>query len=239
MRGRRTNPTSGPTHRSWADPDHSECSGAGRCSTLASTGSGSGIALPSLIALGVTCAGQGIHSGSALGDEDVHSSARTSPDLPPHPAEDGDALWAAGRPGEPGVCRGCAHGDGLPLPWLSAPVRRSDLFCAVTPMDRRGRLADRSPIRAAGWSLGEPITISISRDPRRVIVRSGGPDTITRDGHLRLPARIRHACNLSAGERLLVTVTATPPVVAVYPMATIETIIGQQPGEPVTIMGAP
>jgi hypothetical protein len=87
---------------------------------------------------------------------------------------------------------------------------------------------------------GQPGTISASRDPRLVTVQAGGPDMITRDGHLRLPARIRHACKLSAGERLFVTVTAAPPVVAVYPMATIETIIGQQRlGSASTIAVAP
>jgi hypothetical protein len=69
---------------------------------------------------------------------------------------------------------------------------------------------------------------------------AGGPNNITRDGHLRLPARIRHACKLSAGDRLLVIVTATPPMVAVYPMATVETIIGRQLGEsPPTVAGVP
>jgi hypothetical protein len=37
-----------------------------------------------------------------------------------------------------------------------------------------------------------------------VIIQAGGLDTITRDGHLRLPARIRHACKLSAWDRLFV-----------------------------------
>jgi hypothetical protein len=106
-------------------------------------------------------------------------------------------------------------------------------------MDRRGRLADRSPIRAVGWPPGQPITISASQDPYLVIVRPGGPDKITRDGHLRLPARIRHTCKLSAGDRLLVTVTTTPPMVAVYLMATVETIIGQQPESAPTVADVP
>jgi hypothetical protein len=105
-------------------------------------------------------------------------------------------------------------------------------------MDRRGRLADRSPIRAAGWPPGQPVTISASWDPSLVIIQAGGLDTITRDGHLRLPARIRHACKLSAGDRLFVAVTAAPPVVAVYPMATIGTIIGQQRQESASTIAA-
>jgi hypothetical protein len=95
-------------------------------------------------------------------------------------------------------------------------------------MDDRGRLADRSPIRAAVWLPGQPITISAAPDRLVIVVNAGGPETITRHGHLRLPAGIRHACGLSAGDRLLVTVTHTEPMLAVYPMATVETILRQQ-----------
>ena len=91
--------------------------------------------------------------------------------------------------------------------------------------DDRGRLADRSPICAAGWAPGQPVTISIANDHRLVLVRPDGPQTITRHGHLRLPASVRHTCGLSAGDRLLVTVTATPPLLTVYPMATVEAIL--------------
>lgn len=234
---------SDPTRPESARPGRGECGKAGRRPTPGSAASGGGAALPSLVTIECTCAAQSTCYGSALGDEDVHSGARTSLDNAPHPAEDGDARRAAARPGElgePGVRRPCKQGHGLPLPRLSPPVPQSDLFCAVTPMDRRGRLADRSPIRAAGWSPGQSIAISASRDPHLVIVRPGGPNKITRDGHLRLPARIRHACKLSAGDRLFVAVTATPPMVAVYPMATIETIIDRQLGEsPPTVAGVP
>jgi AbrB family looped-hinge helix DNA binding protein len=94
-------------------------------------------------------------------------------------------------------------------------------------MDDRGRLADRSPIRAAELAPEQPITISVAHDDRLLIVRAGGPETITRHGYLRLPARVRHALGLAAGDRLLVTVTATPRILTVYPMATVEAILRQ------------
>jgi AbrB family looped-hinge helix DNA binding protein len=92
-------------------------------------------------------------------------------------------------------------------------------------MDDRGRLADRSAIRAADWAPRQPVAISVTHDHRLLIVRAGGPETITRHGYLRLPARIRHALGLAAGDRLLVTVTATPRLLTVYPMATVEAIL--------------
>jgi hypothetical protein len=190
-------------------------------------GAGCSAALPVHLTSGFTLAGESTDSGSAPRDEDVHSAERASLNEATRQLDHGDVPDGAALPATPDICQPCTHGGGLPLPRFSPPVPRSDLFCTVTPMDRRGRLADRSPIRAAGWPPGQPVTISASRDPHLVIVQACGPETITRDGHLRLPARIRHGCKLSAGDRLFITVTTAPPIVAVYPMATIETIIGQ------------
>lgn len=55
----------------------------------------------------------------------------------------------------------------------------------------------------------------------------GGPETITGHGHLRLPARVRRAFHLSPGDRLLITVTATPPRLVLYPMATLAAILNR------------
>jgi hypothetical protein len=75
---------------------------------------------------------------------------------------------------------------GLPLPVLLPPVGLCSLHCAVTPIDNRGRLADRSPVRAAGWSSSQHITIVVT--PERVlIVRPDGPYSITRQGHYESP----------------------------------------------------
>lgn len=114
---------------------------------------------------------------------------------------------------------------GLPLAPLLSPVPHvSSLFCVVTPMDDRGRLADRSPIRAAGWSPGQPVTISITRD--HIAIVGDGPHAITDHGHIRLPSYVRHACRLVPGDRLLVAVPA-PGVLAVYPMAALEAILSR------------
>ncbi|MGD9527060.1 MAG: hypothetical protein AB7V44_09765 [Pseudonocardia sp.] len=95
-------------------------------------------------------------------------------------------------------------------------------------MDYHGRLADSSPVRAAGWRPGQPITLTVSRSPALVIINADGPDKITSSGHLQLPAKIRRICTLSTGERLFVAVTTRPVTLTVYPMATIEVIINQQ-----------
>ena len=100
-------------------------------------------------------------------------------------------------------------------------------------MDCHGRLADRSPLRAAGWPPRQPITITAAPGGRLITVHADGPDTtITHDGHLLLPAHVRRACGLATGDRLLVTVTTGPTLLTLYPMATVETIIRAQPTPP-------
>src|SRR5262249_42874382 len=58
----------------------------------------------------------------------------------------------------------CARVTGLPLAPLFLPMPAPSLHCALTPIDDRGRLADRSPIRAVGWPPGQSITISVVQE---------------------------------------------------------------------------
>jgi hypothetical protein len=45
---------------------------------------------------------------------------------------------------------------GLPLPALRSVGRMSGTYYAVTTVDARGRLADRSPLRELHWVAGAP-----------------------------------------------------------------------------------
>src|SRR2546423_10529947 len=67
---------------------------------------------------------------------------------------------------------GCMQVTGLPLAPLLLPMPAPSLYCALTPIDDRGRLANRSPIRAVGWPPGQSITISIVRQPVVVISKA-------------------------------------------------------------------
>lgn len=133
----------------------------------------------------------------------------------------GDCLASALVPGQPAT----RTAGGLPLPLLPVPTPPPTLYYAVTPLDARGRLADRSPIRALGWRPGQPITITVLRHAIVVTAHPQGADSITRQGHLRLPARIRHACRLNPGDRLLVAAAPTPGVLVAYTMALLESIL--------------
>jgi hypothetical protein len=120
---------------------------------------------------------------------------------------------------------GCMQVTGLPLAALLAPMPGPSLSCALTPIDDRGRLANRSPIRAVGWPPGQSITISIVRQAVVVISQSNGTESITRQGHLRLPARVRHICRLTSGDRLFIAAAPARGVLIGYTMPLLESIL--------------
>lgn len=216
MSPRRTRAVAGSRRRKAGRSGGSECANPDHRPTPDSDRSDRLAALPRSFTSGITRPVQSPTDGCALRDEDLHSFPATSLAAALHPHQDIHVL----RAGQPCTCT-----SGLPVPRLLPPIPRSDLFCTVTPIDDRGRLADRSPIRAAGWRPGQPVTISMTDDHSVVIIQASGPETITRHGHLRLPMRVRHACRLSTGDRLLVAATTTQ--LMVYPMATVEAALQQ------------
>nr|WP_052477725.1 hypothetical protein [Kibdelosporangium sp. MJ126-NF4]CEL13543.1 hypothetical protein [Kibdelosporangium sp. MJ126-NF4]CTQ99228.1 hypothetical protein [Kibdelosporangium sp. MJ126-NF4] len=113
---------------------------------------------------------------------------------------------------------------GLPVAELHTHPAATTNHYATTTIDRRGRLADRSALRALGWLPGRTISITVHRDI--IIVTTGaGPHHLTREGHLRLPAAARHATRLEAGARLLVIASPTHRMLAVYPASTLDKIL--------------
>ena len=146
----------------------------------------------------------------------------------PEPAPDlladaaADQIVAALRSDE---TEGRIQVTGLPLAPLLLPMPPPSLYCALTPIDDRGRLANRSPIRAVGWPPGQSITISIVRQAVVVISQSNGTDFITRQGHLRLPARVRRICRLTSGDRLFIAAAPACGVLIGYTMPLLESIL--------------
>jgi hypothetical protein len=119
----------------------------------------------------------------------------------------------------------CTQGSGLPLAQLLLPTPTPSLYFALTPIDDRGRLAERSPIRTLGWPPGQPITISVLQETVVVISQPTGAESITRQGHLRLPAHVRHLCRLTPGTRLLMAAGPGPGILVGYTMPLLESIL--------------
>ncbi|GGQ72192.1 AbrB/MazE/SpoVT family DNA-binding domain-containing protein [Couchioplanes azureus] len=89
-------------------------------------------------------------------------------------------------------------------------------YWTVTPIDERARLGDRAPLRLLGWGPGTPVTVLANPAAGIIAVRLGGRYVIDRQGRLRLPAEIRHACRLGTGDRLLVAVHPAEAVLVAY-----------------------
>ena len=98
------------------------------------------------------------------------------------------------------------HGAGrqLPLVGLFDTGTDRNRYWTVTTVNERGRVADSAPLKGLGWAAGTPVTFVMIPAAGVVVVRRGGPGAVTRQGHLRLPADVRHGCRIRGGDRLLV-----------------------------------
>ena len=114
---------------------------------------------------------------------------------------------------------------GLPVAQLLTQVHDGSLYYVVTAIDSRGRLADRSPLRILGWLPESSISINVVQGVVIVVTRSRGPGIITRQGHVRLPASVRHSCRLAPGARLLVAAYPDHDLLAVYTTSALEAML--------------
>lgn len=95
----------------------------------------------------------------------------------------------------------------LPLPSLIS-WRMSTVVYGLSALDDRGRLADRVIMRALGWSVGLRLDIRETGGVLTVLTSPDGAYQVTHQGHLRLPAPLRHRCGLQTGDRVLLAADA-------------------------------
>jgi len=114
---------------------------------------------------------------------------------------------------------------GLPIARLFSPERDSSAYYVVTTIDGRGRLADRSPLRILQWRPGLPVAVSVVAGAVVVVPQRGGREKITRQGHLRLPLPVRHACHFKAGDRLLMAACPDRGLLVAYPMSALDAMV--------------
>ncbi len=55
--------------------------------------------------------------------------------------------------------------------------------------------------------------------------RANGTEAIARQGHVRLPARVRHACRLGCGDRLLMAAYPDRDLLLIYTMAALDMMV--------------
>jgi hypothetical protein len=154
------------------------------------------------------------------------SGAAVSPVIPP--ALHSSHHHAEGVSAEPPLAR-------APLPLAVLLTQRTGTTVyGLSALDDRGRLADRAVMRALGWSAGLRLDIRDARGLLVVYPHNHGEFQITCQGHLRLPALIRHRCGLVTGDRVLFAAFPSQSQLFVYPPTALDALIaGHYNAEPI------
>jgi hypothetical protein len=112
----------------------------------------------------------------------------------------------------------------MPVPGLIGRVNASAVV-GVTALDADGRIADRVVMGALGWRPGTRVRVALAGGSLMLTADSAGQRAVSGRGHLHLPAPMRHACALAAGDRVLLVAVPTQGVLAVHPPAALGALI--------------
>jgi hypothetical protein len=121
----------------------------------------------------------------------------------------------------------------LPLGQLSTG-RIGTAVYGMTALDSHGRIADRAVLRALDWTPGVRLDIA-TRDLVTMRVHAdgvAGGSGVTPQGHVRLPAPVRHLCGLRAGDRVLLAAEPSAGVLRVFPPATVDALLSALTSNP-------
>ena len=121
----------------------------------------------------------------------------------------------------------------VPLPLPDLPLQRtSAVVYGASAVDDRGRVADRVVLRTLGWAAGHRLDIRESDGTLTVVPDPAGGDQVTGQGHLRIPAALRHRCALRTGDRVLLAADPHRSRLTIYPPAALDTALARQPSTP-------
>jgi hypothetical protein len=114
----------------------------------------------------------------------------------------------------------------LPVPVLNPDASRAaDTVYAVSTVDKSGRVADRSIVRALAWRPGT--RLDIREQAGTVVVRPAADAVHCIDdrGHLHLPLAVRRWCRLAAGDRVLCAADRAAGVLVVLPCGVLDRLL--------------
>ncbi|MFJ5599902.1 AbrB/MazE/SpoVT family DNA-binding domain-containing protein [Micromonospora parva] len=103
--------------------------------------------------------------------------------------------------------------------------RAGTLVYGLAATDNSGRIADRTVIRALGWGPGTRLHIRETSGVIVVRLDRQGVFTVTGQGHLHLPAAVRHWCGLTAGDRVLLAANPADGLLVVHPPAALDAMV--------------
>jgi hypothetical protein len=112
---------------------------------------------------------------------------------------------------------------GLPIPALREPAG-AGMQCWVTPVDRNGRLANRSAVAFLGWSAGRRVGMTTAPGPI-VVVADGEDHLLDARGHVSLSLAARRRCRIATGDRVLVIADRQQGGLLVIPMGVVHEMV--------------
>jgi bifunctional DNA-binding transcriptional regulator/antitoxin component of YhaV-PrlF toxin-antitoxin module len=95
----------------------------------------------------------------------------------------------------------------------------------LAAVDCRGRVADHTIVTALGWAPGTRVNIRESQGLLVIRPDAHGVFSVTKQGHLRLPAPVRHCCGLVPGDRVLLAADPQRGLLVVYPPAALDDVL--------------
>lgn len=95
----------------------------------------------------------------------------------------------------------------------------------LAAIDSSGRIAHRTVIRARGWGPG--MRLHIREGSGVIVVRLDGQGvfTVTGQGHVHLPAAVRHWYGITAGDRVLLTANPADGLLVVHPPVALDALV--------------
>jgi hypothetical protein len=102
----------------------------------------------------------------------------------------------------------------------------------MATLDCHGRIADRTVLQALGWPTGHRLAIHENADALTVVPDPDGDAQVTGQGHLRIPAALRHRCALGTGDRVLLAADPDRCRLTIYSPTALDTALARQPSIP-------
>lgn len=117
----------------------------------------------------------------------------------------------------------------LPVAAVPTPRTNATVYGMAT-VDCHGRIADQTTQRTLDWTPGQRLALRETHGLLIIHTDPHGVFRVTGQGHLRLPAQVRHCCGLVTGDRVLLAADPAQRRLVIYPPAALDALIAAQHG---------